>query len=248
MRAIILAAGRGSRLGTLTEDRPKCLVELANRSLIERQIVALHRGGATSIGVVRGYCAASINLPGVTYFDNNRWRDTNMVASLATAAAWLRVEPIIVSYSDIFYRHELIKDLVAAIGSLVIAYDRKWHALWAQRFQDPLSDAETFRIDIAGNLQEIGGKPTDLAEVEGQYMGLLKFTPPAWQWVEQTLAVLDAPTRDQLDMTGLLRRLLARSLPIATVATSGQWGEVDHASDLALYESMVREGVLQLEG
>jgi L-glutamine-phosphate cytidylyltransferase len=248
MRAVILAAGRGSRLGALTEDRPKCLVEFANRPLIERQIAALRRGGSTAIGVVRGYRAAEIKLPGVTYFNNLRWGETNMVASLATAATWLKAEPIIVSYADIFYRHELVQDLVAAAGPLVIAYDREWRGLWSRRFEDPLSDAETFRTDSAGRLLEIGGKTTNLAEIEGQYMGLLKFTPTAWQWVEETLATLDPATRDSLDVTGLLRRLLARHLPIATVSTEGQWGEIDNVSDLALYESMVKKGELRLEG
>src|SRR5271169_3249620 len=118
MRAVILAAGRGSRLGALTKDRPKCLVEFANKPLIDRQVLALRRGGATSIGIVRGYCATSIELSGVTYFDNTQWNETNMVASLTTAATWLKTEPVIVSYADIFYRHELIRDLIASAGSL----------------------------------------------------------------------------------------------------------------------------------
>src|SRR5579859_2493648 len=166
MRALILAAGRGSRLGALTKDRPKCLVEFANKPLIERQISALRRGGATSIGVVRGYRAALIELSGVTYFENPRWSETNMVASLVTAATWLRAEPTIVSYSDIFYRHELVQNLVAAAGSLVIAYDREWRRLWTRRFADPLKDAETFRADASGKLVDIGGKTSDISEIE----------------------------------------------------------------------------------
>src|ERR1700730_14105845 len=98
MRALILAAGRGSRLGALAQGRPKCLVKLANKPLIERQIAALRGGGASSIGIVRGYLGETINIAGVTYFDNARWVETNMVTSLATAAVWLRSEPVVVSY------------------------------------------------------------------------------------------------------------------------------------------------------
>jgi choline kinase len=247
MRAVILAAGRGSRLGELGADRPKCLVELARRPLLARQIAALRGGGADDIAVVRGYRAAAINLPGMTYFDNRRWAETNMVLSLSEAASWLRAAPVIVSYGDIFYRRDLVRSLAATAGDLVIAYDRAWRALWSRRFQDPLSDAETFRVDSSGKLLEIGGKTTDPAEIEGQYMGLLKFTPTAWGWVEQTLAALEPAIRDRLDMTGLLRRLLAQDLPIAAVGTEGQWGEIDNAGDLALYERMVTDGELQLE-
>ena len=134
MRAIILAAGRGSRMGPLG-GRPKCLVELAGKPLIERQIAALRRGGVDQIGVVRGYRAETIDFPGLSYFTNERWAETNMVMSLAAAAPWLRSEPVIVSYGDIFYRSELVRSLVHAPGQLVISYDRGWRALWSRRMR-----------------------------------------------------------------------------------------------------------------
>jgi choline kinase len=248
MRAVILAAGRGSRMGHLGNDRPKCLVELEGESLIKRQIAALRRGGVDEIGVVRGYRAEMIDFPGLTYFTNTRWVETNMVVSLTAAATWLRAGPVIVSYADIFYRNDLVRGLADAPGDLVISYDRAWRRLWTRRFSDPLSDAETFRIDAASQLLEIGGRTTRIEDIAGQYMGLLKFTPMAWSAVEALLEMLDAPTRDRLDMTGLLRRLLARNaVSVSAFGTDGQWGEIDSAEDVALYQNMVREGELILE-
>jgi choline kinase len=111
-----------------------------------------------------------------------------------------------------------------------------------------LSDAETFRINGAGELLEIGGRTQTIEDIEGQYMGLLKFTPEAWQAVEDVLATLDAPSRDRLDMTGLLRRLLAaKSITIGTFGTGGEWGEIDNPEDVELYQSMIRAGELTLE-
>jgi choline kinase len=248
MRAVILAAGRGRRMGHLGGDRPKCLVELEGKPLIERQIAALWRGGVDEIGVVRGYRAEMIDFPGLSYFANERWAETNMVMSLAAAAPWLHSGPVIVSYGDIFYRNELVRGLASAPGQLVISYDRAWRRLWSRRFADPLADAETFRIDAAGQLLEIGGKTTRIEDIEGQYMGLFKFTPPAWSAVEALVGALDAPIRNHLDVTGLLRRLLAgKVLPISTFPTDGQWGEIDNPDDVALYQEMVREGNLLLE-
>jgi L-glutamine-phosphate cytidylyltransferase len=248
IRAVILAAGRGSRMGILGDDRPKCLVELEGRPLIERQIAALRRGGVDEIGVVRGYRAEMIDFPSLSYFTNERWAETNMVMSLATARSWLLSGPVIVSYADIFYRNELVRGLAGAPGQLVISYDRAWRALWARRFADPLADAETFRINAAGQLLEIGGKTTRIEDIEGQYMGLFKFTPPGWRAVEALLSTLDRVTRDRLDVTRLLRRLLAgKELPIDTFATDGQWGEIDNPEDVALYQKMVRAGELRLE-
>src|SRR5271154_242714 len=207
MRAVILAAGRGSRMGHLGDDRPKCLVELEGKPLIERQMAALQRGGIDQIGIVRGYRAEMIDFPDLSYFANERWAETNMVMSLVAAAPWLRAGPVIVSYRDIFYRSELVHSLGVAAGQLVISYGRAWRRLWSRRFADPLADAETFRTDAAGQLLEIGGKTTQIEDITGQYMGLLKFTPPAWSAVEALLRTLPTPTRDRLDVTGLLRRL-----------------------------------------
>jgi choline kinase len=198
--------------------------------------------------VVRGYRAEMIHRPGLFYFANEQWSETNMVMSLAAAAPWLSSGSVIVSYADIFYHSDLVRGLAAASGQLVISYGRAWRRLWTRRFADPLSDAETFRIDGAGQLLEIGGKTTRIEEIEGQYMGLLKFTPPAWRAVETLLGTLDAVTRNRLDMTGLLRRLLAgKNLPISTFATDGQWGEIDNPEDVALYRTMIQEGELVLD-
>ena len=96
MRGLILAAGRTSHMGEIGDQQPKCLVPLAGTPLIARQIAALRGGGATEIGVVRGFRAEMIDYPDITYFENERWADTNTVMSLASADAWLRSGPVIV--------------------------------------------------------------------------------------------------------------------------------------------------------
>lgn len=247
MRAVILAAGRGSRMGALAGDRPKCLVELARKPLIRRQIAALRGGGISSIGIVRGYLGNMINIEDATYFENPRWAETNMVMSLASAATWLRSDTVVISYADIFFGSDVVRDLAASSGDLVVAYDRGWRSLWTRRFDDPLSDAETFRTDATGNLIEIGRRTTQIDDIEGQYMGLLKFTPEAWRAVEAVLVAVEAKTRDRMDMTTLLRALLDTGFLIKTVGIAGQWGEIDSSSDLELYEKMIREGELCLE-
>jgi choline kinase len=247
MRAVILAAGRGSRMGALAEGRPKCLVELAHKPLVGRQIAALRGGGISHIGIVRGYLGEMIDIQDITYFENPRWAETNMVMSLVAAASWLQADSVVISYADIFYRHDIVRHLIAASGDLVVAYDRNWRDLWTRRFADPLSDAETFRTDARGDLIDIGKRTTQIDDIEGQYMGLLKFTPKAWHAVEAVIAAVDAKTRDKMDMTTLLRALLGSGFPISTVGMAGQWGEIDSASDLELYEKMIKQGDLCLE-
>jgi L-glutamine-phosphate cytidylyltransferase len=125
-----------------------------------------------------------------------------------------------------------VRYLAASDGDLVITYDRAWRSLWSRRFVDPLADAETFGADASGRLIEIGNKASSIDEIRGQYMGLLKFTPRCWKDVEALLATLDAQTCDRLDMTDLLQRLLRRNIAIGTIATDGQWGEIDNPAIL----------------
>ncbi|MBF0332830.1 MAG: phosphocholine cytidylyltransferase family protein [Alphaproteobacteria bacterium] len=238
MRAIILAAGRGSRLGELTGDRPKCLVELFGQPLLRTQITALREGGVDEIAVVRGYRGETLDGFGTAFFENPRWSETNMVMSLAAAAPWLREEPCVVSYSDIFYPPDLVRRLASTTAAIAIAYDVNWRALWSRRFADPLSDAETFAVDESGLVVEIGAKPRRFEEVRGQYMGLLRIAPQGWAWIEALLAEIGPPAADRLDMTGLLGRLVAAGKPIQGVPFDGVWGEVDSPSDIAVYEGV----------
>ena len=247
MRAIILAAGRGSRMKTATEDRPKCLVELAGHSLFSLQTAALRAGGVDQIAVVGGYRAEQLVRPEVTLFRNERWAETNMVMSLAAAAEWLKASPCLVSYADIFYPATTVRRLAALTGpQLAIAYDPNWRSLWEARFADPLSDAETFRLRDGNRLVEIGARAASLDQIEGQYMGLLRFTPQSWASVETLLGDLEPARRDKLDMTSLLSLLLQGGADIRVAPTDAGWGEVDSESDLAYYETEVSSGRIRL--
>lgn len=240
MRAIILAAGRGSRMGGLTQNAPKCLTVLAGKPLIEWQLQALRDAGVDRIGVVRGYMAEKIAYPGVATFENPRWAQTNMVMSLVAAGEWLSDDECIVSYSDIVYPGATAAKLTSSTADLAITYDTNWLKLWSERFADPLSDAETFRTDDQGMLTEIGSRATSLDEIKGQYMGLLKFAPAGWSRVRRLLGELPPEACDKLDMTSLLKRLLADGMRIGTVPIAAPWFEVDNENDLALYESKAR--------
>ena len=235
MRAIILAAGRGSRMGRLTAEIPKCLVELGGRPLLEWQTGALRAAGIERIAIVTGWQPDHLAQRGLETFHNPRWSHTQMVMSLACASEWLAADTCIVSYSDIFYPASAVRALMAARADITITYDPDWLTLWSRRFADPLSDAESFETDAGGRVVEIGRKTDDIRKIRGQYMGLLKFTPKGWQAVSGALMRLEQESRDRLDMTSLLQRLIASGQEIRAVAVDGPWGEVDNERDLALY-------------
>ena len=237
MRAIILAAGRGSRMGSLTDQRPKCLVEFQGRPLLDWQLGALRGAGINDIAIVTGYCRELIAPWGLREFVNERWAQTNMVASLSCAAELLRDGPCIVCYSDLFYTAQGPKLLADHDADLAITFDPNWRALWQGRFSDPLSDAETFRMDHEGNVVEIGAKPKSLDDIEGQYMGLLRFSPSGWHEFHQVWTQQSEAETDQANMTGTLSRVIeSGSIKIKALPYRDHWGEVDSEADLAFYE------------
>jgi choline kinase len=237
VKAIILAAGRGSRMKSLTDERPKCMVELRGKTLLEWQLAALRDAGISEIAIVTGYKRELLAEQGLIEFHNPRWAQTNMVSSLACAQAWLQDEPCIVSYSDIFYSPAAVQSLMTCKASLAVTYDPNWLALWTERFGDPLLDAETFRLNADDTLAEIGNKPRSVDDVQGQYMGLLRFTPEGWAEVVRLRSVLTPEQCDKVHMTNTLQQVIdAGRVPIQAVAYSGEWGEVDSAEDLFVYQ------------
>jgi len=221
----------------LTDERPKCLVEVRGKALLDWQLEALHTAGIVEIAIVTGYKRDLLANRGLVEFHNARWAETNMVTSLTCAENWMRVEPCIVSYSDIFYGPVAVRSLMTCEAALAVTYDPDWQALWTQRFGDPLLDAETFRLTAENTLAEIGMRPTSLDEVQGQYMGLLRFTPEGWSEILRIRGELKPDQRDTMHMTGTLQEVIAAGrIAIAAVPYTGEWGEVDSADDLEAYE------------
>lgn len=236
MKAIILAAGRGSRMKEKTNDRPKCMVELKGRSLLEWQLTTLKKAGIKDIAIVTGYKRELISVKAPFEFHNERWAETNMLSSLACAKEWLVSEPCIVSYSDIFYDVSAVKSLMNSDDDLAITYDPNWLDLWSKRFDDPLSDAETFILNLDNTICEIGNKAGSLDEIEGQYMGLIRFSPKGWEEAERIRQSVSLKEKDQMHMTGLLQRIIiSGNIHVKAISFDGVWGEVDTQSDLAVY-------------
>lgn len=236
-KAIILAAGRGSRMKEMTTAKPKCLTRLHGRPLLEYQISALKEAGITDIAVVTGYMREALLSYDLVEFHNPRWAETNMVSSLCCARDWLMNEECIVSYSDIFYTSAAVTALLTNNDDISLTYDPNWLNLWRQRFSDPLSDAESFKLDDELYLTEIGNKTTDAALIQGQYMGLLKFSPVGWKQVEIYRADLPAMMQDNMHMTGTLNAMIQQNnIKVRAFPYEGHWGEIDSPEDLACYE------------
>lgn len=238
MKVLILAAGRGSRLGKRTKDRPKCMCTLRGRTLLDRCLGSLAKAGiqASDIGIVTGYRSDMFTVPEVTYFHNPDWEKTNMFVSLTMGREWLNREPCLVCYSDIVFSSAAVERLIHCSAPLAItSYEGYWD-LWERRMGNPLNDLETFRADEHGRLLEIGKKPTCREDIHGQFMGLLRFTPESWRWVEETVRQLLPKPVEGLDMTTLLECMVQHGYPVQIVSTGELWLECDSEQDIEVYE------------
>ncbi|WP_039942517.1 phosphocholine cytidylyltransferase family protein [Leptospira alexanderi] len=234
MKAIILAAGRGSRMKNLTEDLPKCLLKIKGDTLLNWQLKALKNTGIKDIAIVTGYKRELLKQQGLLEFYNSKWAETNMVSSLECARDWLENDVCIVSYSDIIYDNKAVEFLINSKANIAITFDKNWLTLWEKRFEDPLTDAETFRLNHDGStLTEIGNKPTSIAEIQGQYMGLLRFTPIGWSEIVRIRSELSNEQRNRMHMTGTLQKVIeADRISIEAIPYSDSWGEYDSPKDL----------------
>lgn len=236
MKAIVLAAGEGSRLRPWTEDRPKCLVPYRGRPILDHILETLRGAGIDDIALIGGYRADRLPRDGVRLLENPRWATTNMVATLMCAEAELTGD-VLVTYSDIVYGPHVLAALEAAPGDVRVAVDREWRTLWERRFADPLSDAETLRIKD-GRIMEIGRKPTRYDEIEAQYIGVVRLNDEGCRQVCQQWhdlgpdAVIDGRSRDRMFMTSLLQGLIDAGRPVTAAPFRGGWTEVDAPSDL----------------
>lgn len=237
MKAIILAAGRGSRMGKETEYIPKCMITLAGRTLLDRCIEVVGKCGIKKedIGIVTGYKQEKINIEGVKYFHNPNWENTNMFISLTMAKQWLENDTCLVCYSDIVFQEESLIKLINSTEDIAITYYTKYRELWEKRFEDPLKDLETFKVE-SEKVIEIGKKPQSFDDIEGQYMGLIKIQPKGWAKIEEAVKKPLKKPIEKLDMTTLLQFLIELGEDIHAIQVDDLWLECDNYNDVMLYE------------
>lgn len=236
-KVILLVAGEGKRLHPYTSDRPKCMVEINNVSLIDRQIKILREAGLNNILMIGGYKSEMLKIDNVELKINPRYKETNMVYTLFTAEDDLEGE-IIVSYGDIVYSKEILRLLLESKSDISVTIDKDWEDYWSARNENPLDDAETLKMRNDGTIYEIGKKPLSINEIEGQFMGLVKFSQNGikqikkiWHKAVKEGSLLNKPV-ENVYMTDLLQAIIDSGFLINSVPVFGGWVEIDTIDDL----------------
>ena len=255
MKVIILAAGQGTRLRPMTDNKPKCMVELNGKALIDWQIETLKKCGVREkdIYIVTGYKEEVLHSyfksHAMNFITNKDYMTTNMVCSLMCARKVLENESdVIVAYGDIIYSIEVLKALLSSDNDVSIVIDEGWYKYWEQRCTNPLDDAETLRVDKNGNLLEIGQKTEKLSDIQAQYIGLMRFRNTG---LKNMLQVSDEANRrtsegetlwrtsrvySNMYMTDLLQGMIEEGYQLKGVQINRGWFEIDCQTDLQVAE------------
>jgi choline kinase len=239
MKAIILAAGFGSRLMPYTADRPKGMVEINGMTVIGRQLVTLRAAGIQEIVLVGGYRGEQLAQYGLPVEMNTDYHATNMVASLMCCRETLDgTEDAIIAYSDIVYERHVLDSVISGTGALTVASDRSWRELWHARMDDPTGDIESFKVDRQGKIIEIGGHPASLDDVQGQFIGLLKLPAESQEALVSAFDHLRPPPK--MFMTEFIQHLIDISWDVRPAWIDGGWLEIDTVEDLDRYHELAR--------
>jgi L-glutamine-phosphate cytidylyltransferase len=259
-KAIVIAAGRGRRLGPHTAEIPKCLVPVGRRSILGWVVSAFAGAGITDLVMIRGYLpevlaeGARALHPGVRFVENADWQTNNILLSLAKARHELD-GPVVITYSDIVFTPPVMQALAAAEGDVCLVIDRDFRSIYQGRTEHPLEEGEVSDLDASGNVKRVGKKALPPAEAFGEFIGLLKLSAEGARWFREAIDELtlryagreEEPFQRAAQfrnayLTDLLQHLIDAGRPVTPVAIDGNWREIDTGQDLERAIALVESG------
>tara|TARA_Y100000741_G_scaffold327886_1_gene280766 strand:+ start:2714 stop:3475 length:762 start_codon:yes stop_codon:yes gene_type:complete len=245
MKAIILAAGKGTRLGALTSDKPKGMLDFMGKTIIEHQIDMYRSNGMNEIIIIRGYKKNKINYKNIKYIDNHLYDQTNMIESLMCARKLLN-DDCIISYSDILFSKNLLKKLLDTNSPIAVTVDSNWKEYWKQRYGCLSKDLEDLQISD-NKITRIGREVSKAESLHYRYVGINKFTA---EGINQMLSIydkkksLDAKWRSSGKsfkngyMTDLLQEMIDNNIIISPHITHNEWLEIDTVDDYMVAKNL----------
>jgi len=239
VKAIIVAAGESNLLLPLTRDKPECLLEIGNKTILSRELEVLRACGIHDIAVVRGYRGDKIKYPTIRYYENRDYHNTGILGSLFRAKGEMDHE-FIFCYSDILYTKEVLELLLRDQSDISLVVDTDWEKHYQQRHQHPVSEAELVRVE-GDRITQIGRNIIPPGEAHGEFIGLAKFSRDGadslkaiHEWAIQNYkdrVFHTSPSVDKANFTDLIQELMDQGYPVCHIDIHGGWAEIDTVED-----------------
>lgn len=230
MRAVILAAGRGSRIAAVTRGRPKSLLSFGGLALLDRQIASLLELGVSAVAIVVGYERDQIvdhvvrhhsrALDAVDFVTNRAFASTNNMYSLWQARPWLGREPFVCLNADVLCHPEILRPAVEATSDISLVVDREVRE-------------ETAKVVIRDGRVRALSKTIAPPECDGTFTGIATFSARGSRLLFARAEAEFLAGRVTQFFNDVIGQLAAEGVPIYFTETGGlPWTEVDDERDL----------------
>jgi len=241
MKAVIIAAGMGSRLKHYSAEKPKCMLHVGAKPIIEHLFDALTSNNIHNIGIIKGHQKEKISYPQFHEFINTAYTENNILCSLMYAQDFLD-DDIIISYSDIIYTKHIVEQLTASQADISIVVDKHWRPKYIGRDEHPESEAEKVHFDESKKAFKLGKNIEGIAENVGEFIGLLKLSPRGCQIFKDEFkkakdkysqkAFENAPLFEKAYLTDFLNYLISQGYTVECAFVEDGWREIDTEQDL----------------
>ena len=259
MKAIIVAAGIGSRLGELGKDTPKSLIDVNGQSILERQISVLKKLGISDITVIIGPHAEKFTFKNISFIQDKNYLEHDILSSLMLARS-IMYDDIIVSYGDVIFDEQILQPLIDFKDSIGVGTDLNWEKNYVGRKQEEKQEATTIQIknnictkivdgrELSKSKIKDDSKPSDHKKQKlGEFVGLMILTKQGSiifiKRYEELInyhvgSFHEASSISQAYFTDMLQELIDSGVEILPIPVQGKWCEIDTIEDLKRAKDM----------
>ena len=239
-KALIIAAGLGSRLKKHTENLPKCMLDFGGKTLLQRQLDAYKKCGIKDISLIRGYKKEKINYKGIKYFENTEYKNNNILNSIFYAEKIINGN-IIISYSDILFDSSVVERTLNSDHDISVVVDIDWRGYYVGRKDHPISEAENVIFNSNNEVEKIGKINTGNEEVHGEFIGMIKLSNRGTEIFKEHFNRLKkiywnkpfqrAKTFQKAYLTDFIQELVDIGIKVHCVIIESGWKEIDTVED-----------------
>jgi L-glutamine-phosphate cytidylyltransferase len=237
MRAVILAAGQGTRIRSVHGERPKCLIEVDNATILDHQLDALYKTGITDVAIVVGYEKAQIMnhvmsrklsaTQRIHFIENPAFAITNNIYSLWLALEWLRGDHFIVLNADVIFDADILEVATRAKAPISMIVDPLWRD-------------ETMKVIIQGGRVMQMSKKISRDQFSGTYIGITLFSKAIQLRFFDKISMLISAGRVNEFFNVAVQDLVEEGVHVGFTSTDGLvWAEIDDPTDLSFAQQNV---------
>ena len=237
MKAVILAAGQGTRIRSVHGQRPKCLIRVDGRTILDHQLESLRFAGIDEVGIVVGYQMDQIlqhvreshegRLQSISLIENPLFATTNNIYSLWLAREWISGDSFVCLNADVVYDPYILQTALASKAPVSMIVDPEWRD-------------ETMKVIISGDRVIQMSKRIPAEKFSGTYIGITTFSAQGTQQLFEKLAKLVKAGQVNEFFNIAVQQLADESVRVGFTSTSGlPWAEIDDPLDLTFAKQCV---------